>query len=1543
MPTELLPRQNISSTEIGDNPFFNLFDQSMRFISDTISVSRNSYELSFNLVYHSRMPQSISNRCLGLPDRFKTNYHQFLIEDGEDDNEHPIYKYIDDFGYIHTFYYVKTSLYFCNESNLYLYFDEDSSFMAEIVNSKNDKLYFDDYGRLVQIVNGFDDTNIKTIVYDANGFLTRVRDERDTSTYINFSYTDSKLSYIILFHNIAVANRLHLKYTSNFLTSMSIDAVFNDERELYSFHYNSDLSIPDSSFDRIDYLDNHQTHDVYEIHYDYINLYNDFLVTALSKGYYHPSDGLFTAIETIQRIGYSLRTDDWVTTNEVSVIKNGVSYSYSMDKNAHITAVFNGLSSDNFATLYKETGVYIPITGNTQHIYVNNHRFIRVTSPISLSFSSDAISLLNNYKYFVLRFYLRLNDYTPKRVRAIITGTNISSSPVDINVLQFDKYQLVEVPITRNINNISSLTITLSFINENNNSVSVDIGDIYFDKKAKTTLFFKDANGTHSFDEVTSVGLYPYYYSQTPSRIIDVTGEIRMSPNDLLNTISHQHNCFDLLYGNYSPHAHPLYFNDGRVVDSYNFRFCLFNGNDIIFNSFNCSNFDIDSEQDFVWYFETVSPDRTILSSENDTASRVYYSFIDDILVITTRYGTYVDGVFHKISEEIKTYDYHEKLIEKTSTEYKWSGNPLVAHVVSTNTTTYEYFTNGELKKVISTDGIETIVLYEASENNKGFISRKTSDKNSVDITYGRYGLSSIVRNTVSGSTILNSYYSKQYIYNINGDGPVNTKFCLNDNIECINTNSINYVNNTQRFSNSATKYQAVQSTMGKGITYKVLESDDTYSSLYSILENGNNTLINYPSYLQLVYQRNNYKKLTHIRLNSENKVDYSYANSGESYFASNLTSITDKHNDASGLVTSFTYDQIDNSLITTNFNNDEFIIDEGYYINGTIYDFGLYDMSFIHSVDETEIRLEDHTYHNVTIHTFNIQKDNFGRAKKHYSVFAAVTTNCLISDITYINGSSLPYNFTFGINEDETNNTIIYPFYLESYSYDIFGNLSNIYTNGESFPRFSYNYDGFGRIIEEYNVSIAEYNRSYAYDSFGRLSSVDNDSLIYDVKGRLTSFGSITFTYDAYGNRLTKGNETYQWTRGTLLSQFVKGNQTVQFTYDYQNRRYQKKINNSLTITYYYHDNRLIGEKRSDNKEIRYFYDETGIVGFNYYNGSSSTSYRYVKNPFNQIIGIVDKMGSFVARYIYDAWGNHKVLTATGDEDTNMSSVGNINPIRYKGYYYDVETGLFYLFARYYDPSIMQFISPDEFQYLNQDNISGFHLYAYCNNNPVNYCDPSGHFPQLAKWAIGIGVIGILAIATVATAGIAGVGVGAAFAAGFSGAAIGVGASGLAVTIAGSAFAGAVIGAGIGLVGGGIAGAIGTGTWNGALEGAANGFMMGSITGAISGGIRGGINYARTTPLLRSVSSQELNSIRNSGQFSSSRSMESKWFATTKGNAAKWGNAFGQNDFVGIRVLKSALKNNSVYYLSMLDDIGAAYCIDNAYLNAIIHSMWFF
>ncbi len=99
------------------------------------------------------------------------------------------------------------------------------------------------------------------------------------------------------------------------------------------------------------------------------------------------------------------------------------------------------------------------------------------------------------------------------------------------------------------------------------------------------------------------------------------------------------------------------------------------------------------------------------------------------------------------------------------------------------------------------------------------------------------------------------------------------------------------------------------------------------------------------------------------------------------------------------------------------------------------------------------------------------------------------------------------------------------------------------------------------------------------------------------------------------------------------------------------------------------------------------------------------------------------------IATYVYDAWGNHKVLNPDGSENTNPSFIGNINPIRYRSYYYDVETGLYYLQSRYYDPRTGRFISPDSTDYLDPSTISGMNLYAYCGNNPVMYSDQSGTF----------------------------------------------------------------------------------------------------------------------------------------------------------------------------------------------------------------------
>ncbi len=99
------------------------------------------------------------------------------------------------------------------------------------------------------------------------------------------------------------------------------------------------------------------------------------------------------------------------------------------------------------------------------------------------------------------------------------------------------------------------------------------------------------------------------------------------------------------------------------------------------------------------------------------------------------------------------------------------------------------------------------------------------------------------------------------------------------------------------------------------------------------------------------------------------------------------------------------------------------------------------------------------------------------------------------------------------------------------------------------------------------------------------------------------------------------------------------------------------------------------------------------------------------------------------MVKYIYDAWGNHKVVDNAGVEITDVNHIGNINPYRYRGYYFDTETGLYYLKSRYYDPQTGRFISIDDISFADPDTINGLNLYAYCCNNHVMHIDPTGQY----------------------------------------------------------------------------------------------------------------------------------------------------------------------------------------------------------------------
>ena len=177
-----------------------------------------------------------------------------------------------------------------------------------------------------------------------------------------------------------------------------------------------------------------------------------------------------------------------------------------------------------------------------------------------------------------------------------------------------------------------------------------------------------------------------------------------------------------------------------------------------------------------------------------------------------------------------------------------------------------------------------------------------------------------------------------------------------------------------------------------------------------------------------------------------------------------------------------------------------------------------------------------------------------------------------------------------------------------------------------------------------------------------------------------LAGMGSNSFTYDADGLRLSKNNTNYTYIGGKLMQE--------------------------------------VGTRR-----ISFGWGSDGIMGIE----CNDTSYFFRKNAFGDVTHIYDESGTLHAKYIYDAWGNHKVVDANGNEIIDANNIGNINPIRYRGYYYDTETGLYYLKARYYDPETGRFITQDNVSYLVPDHVMGLNLYLYCVNNPVMNVDPTG------------------------------------------------------------------------------------------------------------------------------------------------------------------------------------------------------------------------
>ena len=345
------------------------------------------------------------------------------------------------------------------------------------------------------------------------------------------------------------------------------------------------------------------------------------------------------------------------------------------------------------------------------------------------------------------------------------------------------------------------------------------------------------------------------------------------------------------------------------------------------------------------------------------------------------------------------------------------------------------------------------------------------------------------------------------------------------------------------------------------------------------------------------------------------------------------------------------------------------------------------------------------------------------------------------------------------------------------NYVYDNYGRIVSIVSDGKT---ILYKYDNYGRLLREdnqfidktiiydynnigniinksvYDYTVNEnpsdliYSKAYQYDNTykDRLISYGGTSIPYNTlacptqlnaynltwtKGKLTSVykGSLltgteryNYTYNAYGQRLTK---VYNKTEGrNPITPIISGD-VVSFNKNYIYDHSGRLINEKNTINYY--------QEGSLTQTIDYLYDGNLIIGIKYNNGFSINTYFFERNILGDVVGIYDTDGNLKVRYLYDAYGNCTISSETIDQ-----ALARVNPIRYRGYYYDVETGLYYCNSRYYSPELCRFISPDSIEYLDPQSINGLNLYCYCYNNPIMYADPSGHWIESVFDILSIG-----------------------------------------------------------------------------------------------------------------------------------------------------------------------------------------------------------
>ncbi len=523
----------------------------------------------------------------------------------------------------------------------------------------------------------------------------------------------------------------------------------------------------------------------------------------------------------------------------------------------------------------------------------------------------------------------------------------------------------------------------------------------------------------------------------------------------------------------------------------------------------------------------------------------------------------------------------------------------------------------------------------------------------------------------------------------------------------------------------------------------EIIQGNKTYKFTYDEFLHKNNIKINNRNLITYTYEENNgnllsstygnnsvinfqYDEFDRVKKVKKDNNEYEYLynnngdihrlseNDGESFFLYDEDKRLKKYTDTRYYT--ITYEDEENNIVTDRKNNNFNI--EYYYDNDN-------------NITKQKLSLdnESHIIENIFNKDGMVLESNLDSTKIKYTYDELLrVTNKNINNNYETKYEYLSIgNRTSAIIKSITNGNKKY-----SYKYDKLYNITDIYLNNNLINH--YEYDDYNELISDEDY-VNNIKTEYTYDNEGNIltkvkknistnESITTDTYEYNDSSwedLLTKYNDELITYDEIGNPLTIGSKKLTWINGRQLNTYKDSNISVSYKYNINGIRTKKTIN-GVDTDYFIENNLIIYEKTGGNI-IYYLYDDGDIIGLKYNN----MVYYYLKNIQGDIVGIIDSNYQIVARYEYDSMGTIlSIKNSCGQEITNPSNVAIVNPFRYRGYYYDKETELYYLNSRYYNPMWGRFLNADGLIYLEQ-SIMVCNLFAYTANNFINHSDKNG------------------------------------------------------------------------------------------------------------------------------------------------------------------------------------------------------------------------